>query len=80
MTSGIAKENPNFTHTQYLTIIYRLGLKPSSKKTALFLGLSVRQLQRINARQAPIPEPIIRLLTLYDSLVAENPRPKGHPQ
>lgn len=68
------------THTEYLTIIYSLGLKPCSKKTARYLGLSVRQLQRICGRQCPIPEPVALLLSLYAVILDKNPRPKTHPQ
>ena len=70
----------HITHTEFLTIIYSLGLKPSSKKTAMYLGLSVRQLQRITARQCPIPEPVARLLSLYAVILKDNKRPKDHPQ
>ena len=75
-----SKNINEFTHTNYLTIIYRLGLKPSGKATAALLGLSVRQLQRINARTCKIPPPVIRLLTLYDEILKDNPRSKAHPR
>ena len=65
------------THTEYLTLIYRLGLRPCGKKTALMLGLSVRQLKRLNNQTCPIPEPIARLLSLYDAILAQNPKRKS---
>ena len=81
-TRMTSKKEPEelLNHTQYLTLVYRLGLKPCGKKTALFLGLSVRQLQRIYARQCKIPPPVARLLMLYDQILVENPRYKGHPR
>jgi len=66
------RENLSVTHTEYLTLIYRLGLKPCSKKTAKYLGLSVRQLQRIYAAQASVPRPVALLLRLYNDLLASN--------
>lgn len=67
-------DSPSATisHTHYLTLIYRLGLTPTGKKTALYLGLSVRQLERINARHAGISGTLARLLTLYAIVTAEN--------
>jgi hypothetical protein len=59
------------THTEYLTLIYRLGLKPTSKKTAVYLGLSVRQLERINMQHCKVPEPVARLLSLYAAIAAK---------
>lgn len=69
-----SKDDGLISHTEYLTLIYRLGLKPCSKKTALYLGLSVRQLQRIYCRQCAIPGPVARLLSLY-AIVTENNKP-----
>jgi hypothetical protein len=68
------------SHTTYLTIVYSLGLKPQSKKLSLYLGLSVRQLQRIANRECPIPLTVERLLSLYATILDKNPRPKDHPQ
>lgn len=50
------------TLNQYLTTLKKLGLKPSSRETAATLGLSVRHLIRIANDQAPVPEPVARLL------------------
>lgn len=50
------------TNTEYLEALRKLGWPPSSKFTALKLGLSVRQCQRIAARVSPVPEPVARLL------------------
>ena len=63
------------SHTTYLTLIYRLGLKPCGQKTALFLGLSVRQLRRIYNQTCPIPAPVALLLSLYASLTQYNRGP-----
>ena len=60
------------THTEYLTLIYRLGLKPCAQNTSKYLGLSVRQLKRINQKQSPVPKPVAILLRLYAILTANN--------
>jgi hypothetical protein len=63
-------------HTEYLTLIYRLGLKPTSPQTAEYLGLSVRELQRIYNQQVKVPPPVIRLLRLYALITSQNKPPK----
>lgn len=71
MTKKIPLE---MTYTEYLTILYRLGLWPCGKETSRFLGLSVRQLQRIFQRQAPISGPLQRLVSLYDEVLKDCPK------
>jgi hypothetical protein len=67
------KEPTEMTHTEYLTMIYRLGLKPCSKKTAIYLGVGVRQLYRFFNNEQSIPRPIQILLSLYDATLVRNP-------
>jgi hypothetical protein len=77
MTSGLPKHSAaELSHTEYLTLIYRLGLTPCGRKTAKYLGLSVRQLQRIYQRQSKIPRPVALLLSLYAEITAQNAQPK----
>jgi hypothetical protein len=53
------------TTKKYLSAIHKLGLTPSGSATAEALGLSLRQIQRIAAGTAPVPEPVALLLTAY---------------
>ena len=50
------------TLNQYLMALKALSLKPSRQETSKTLGLSVRHLIRIANDQAPVPDPIDRLL------------------
>jgi hypothetical protein len=68
------KTPSEMTLGEYLGIMFRLGLKPTGRRTAILLGYSVRQLQRIYMRQCPIPAPIQRLLSLYDEVLKGNPK------
>ena len=63
------KTPSEMTHSEMLAIMFRLGLKPTGRRTAILLGLSQRQLQRIYALHSPIPAPIQRLLSLYDEVL-----------
>jgi hypothetical protein len=69
------KKPDAMTHTEYLTLIYRIGLTPCSPKAALYLGLSVRQLHRIYKLECPIPRPVGLLLSLYDKVLTDNKPP-----
>ena len=68
------KTPSEMTHSEMLAIMFRLGLKPTGRRTAILLGLSQRQLQRIYALHSPIPAPIQRLLSLYDEVLKDNPK------
>ncbi len=74
MTRELHKQG--LTHTEYLTIVYRLGFKPCSKELGVYLGKSVRQLQRYYQRQTPIPHSVQILISLYDAVLSHNPKPK----
>ena len=49
----------------YLKALKKLGLTPASRITAAYLGLSLRQCQRIAAGQARVPNYIALLLVMY---------------
>jgi hypothetical protein len=68
------KTPTEMTLGEYLGLMFRLGLKPCGKRTSILLGISVRQLERIYMRRAPIPAPIQRLLSLYDSVLRDCPK------
>jgi hypothetical protein len=68
------KTPTEMTLGEYLGIMFRLGLKPCGKRTSILLGISVRQLQRIHMRQASIPAPVQRLLSLYDAVLKDCPK------
>lgn len=53
------------TRDQYLNALSQLGLSSSARATALALGLSVRQCQRLAAGHSPVPEPVAILLGVY---------------
>ena len=53
------------THKQYLAALRKLDLAPHGNRTAKVLGLSLRQVQRLAADEAPIPEPVALLLGMY---------------
>lgn len=52
------------TQRQYLNALKELGLTPASKDTALAIGLTVRQLQRIAGGESKVPGPVMRLLRI----------------
>lgn len=54
----------NMTTAQYLAALHKLGLTPSSQKTADTLGLSLRQCQRIASGDSAVPGPVEKLLRL----------------
>ena len=50
---------------QYLKMLKRLKLTPSSKRTAEALGMSVRGIQALASGERGISGPIERLLAMY---------------
>jgi tRNA isopentenyl-2-thiomethyl-A-37 hydroxylase MiaE len=52
------------TTEEYLKTLEKLDLLPAWR-TAIFIGLKVRQCQRIAAGLAPVPETVAILLDLY---------------
>lgn len=52
------------TTRQYLAALKKLGLTPSGQATAVALGLSLRQCQRIAAGD-PVPDTLAKLLRMY---------------
>jgi hypothetical protein len=75
---GVTRElhKQGLTHTEYLTIVYRLGFTPCSQELGVYLGKSVRQLQRYYQRQSAIPHSVQILISLYDAVLSQNPKPK----
>jgi hypothetical protein len=58
---------------QFLAMLRRRDLPPNGRRTAAALGLSLRQLQRISAGQAPVPRPVALLLIAYAKYGVPNP-------
>lgn len=53
------------TNEEYREALRKLRFKPNSKETAQYLGLSVRQAQRIAAGEFPVPETLAKLIAMY---------------
>ena len=53
------------TARQFLAALDQLGLGVASQRTALLLGIGVRQCQRVAIGEQPVPRPVERLLQMY---------------
>lgn len=64
------------TKEAYLTTLKMLGLLINGQYTAEVLDLSLRQLQRIGAGEAPVPKHVPLLLAKYLRYGLPKPMPK----
>ena len=56
------------TPQQFRAALRKLGLTPSSKRSAQALGVSVRQVQRFASGENQIPPTVVRLLSALSEL------------
>jgi hypothetical protein len=58
-------ELTTMTSKQFSDALKKLGLTSSSERTAMLLGLRLRQVQRLDAGDADVPPPVSLLLMQY---------------